>query len=136
MWKRLIAVLVVATTSPFSLSQAVLSVSLDPSAPPGVITVDVYADIADTDAWVATGIRALAWEGATLRYGGQDDPGTSYHDGITAPYGDGPVTDMHVTCFSRPRINRDSPNRFNINADADLWQRYAPVGPVWEAVAS
>src|SRR5262245_54445253 len=136
MVKPLIAVLVFATTSPLVLSQVTLSVSLDSDAPAGIVTADVFADVVVSDAWTAGGIRAVAMNGATFRYGGVDDPNTSYPDHVTGPYGYGPVTDLHVTCFSRPRINRNSPNRFNINADADLWERYSPSGPISESLAS
>src|SRR5262245_8671864 len=137
MSRFLVAVMVFAVVSPLVSAQIIgLNASLDPSAPAGIVTADIFINVAASDAWMACGLRAIAMNGATFRYGGQDDPNTPYPDYAVAPYGNNPVTDQHVTCFSRPRPNRSSANRFNSNAHADLHSRYDPPGNSAAIVAS
>jgi hypothetical protein len=70
--------------------------------PAGILTIDVFVDIDATDAWTASGIRAIAQNGATIRYAA---PGE-----IINPLLGGSI-DRNVVALSKP-LARDSAARF------------------------
>jgi hypothetical protein len=135
MLKRSLAAVTAAIT-PFAFGQIVPSVSLDPTAPAGRVTADIFVDLAPTDTWTVVCFRGIAMSGATFHYGRDDDPNSPQPDQLVAPYGSDPVTDQHVTCFSKPRVNRSSVNRFNNNVGIAVAGRFVPTGPLATTVAS
>jgi hypothetical protein len=136
MLKRLLAAAMIVIATPFVRGQAVPSVSLDPSSPSDRVTADIFVDLAPSDAFSAAGIRALAMNGATFHYARDADPNSPYPDQLFGPYGSGPVGDQYVTCFSKPRVSRNAPGRFNDAADVSPGGRYNYAGTIAQTVAS
>ena len=128
MFRHIFAIAVMAAGSGVALSHVIPSFSFDSSAPAGRVTVDIFVDLAPTDAWTAMGLRAVAMNGAALHYGGDPDANNPVPNYLIGPYAAGPVTDPYVTSLSRPRNPRDGEGRFNENADATLLGRYSPAG--------
>lgn len=106
-----------------------LSVNLDPAAPAGRVTADIFADLTPGDKWTVGGLRAFAMNGATFHYHTDNDANTTNGDLLIAPYRDDPVTDQHVTSLSRPRNGRTNVSRFDNNALAALFGQYVPPAP-------
>jgi hypothetical protein len=96
----------------------------DPGGPPpaGLVVVDLHADIGPTDTWVAAGLRAVARNGAALRYG----PGAA----LVNPG----LADRFVTCVSRP-MARDADSRFDA-ALVGTTGGYDPSAPAPTATAT
>ncbi|MBI5863221.1 MAG: hypothetical protein HZB38_01655 [Planctomycetes bacterium] len=92
-----------------------------PPAPPHVVVVDVYVDVATTDVWTAAGMRVTALNGCFFRYadGDANTPGLQPNLINT-----GSANDRFVNMVSKPR-RRDSPARFD-NCGAELAGSYEP----------
>ncbi|HEX5051937.1 MAG TPA: hypothetical protein VFZ65_09210 [Planctomycetota bacterium] len=91
-------------------------------APANLVVVDVFADVAPTDTWTASGLRATTANGAVLRYGAGNalvNPG---------------LADRFVTCVSKP-LARNANARFNAAAAA-VAGRYDPTGPIATATTA
>src|SRR5262249_1205784 len=88
--------------------------------PPNILCVDVLIDATTDDVWTAGGVRAVAQNGATLRYA--TDPNTGE---LTLP--NPGRRNRFVTSFNKPR-GRDVNMRFN-NGEAAAAGRYSPTGP-------
>lgn len=100
-------------------------------APAGLVVFDVLADVATTDTWTATGLRASAANGAVLVYGaGNALVNPSLPDPEEPPL---PI-DPFVTCVSKP-LTRAASGRF-LNAGAAVAGRYSPSGATATATAS
>lgn len=96
-------------------------------SPAGIIVADVYADVSPTgQAWTAGGLRAVAMNGARLRYG--HDP-----NGLQVLTNPG-TADRFVTLFSRPR-GRNDDARFR-NGGVGFAGGYSPGTPSPEATAT
>jgi hypothetical protein len=109
-----------------AFGQGVVSVDLlEPWETTGTIPantriVDIYVDIASTDSWTTTGIRALTENGATINYW-DSDPTTP---GIQPGLYNGGAANKFLTSLSRPRP-RDGGGRFN-NAGVEVAGAYDP----------
>ena len=125
MLRHIFATAVMAAGSGIALAQIVPSLSLDPSAPTGRVVVDVFVDVAPTDAWSGMGIRAIPMNGAALHYGADPD-GNAPVPNLVGPNGWAPIPDQYVTSVSSPRNPRDSEDRFDSEADATLTGRWSP----------
>lgn len=101
-----------------TLSMDILGTGEGIQPPPGVLIVDVYADLTPGDEWTAAGIRGQAVNGARLLY--LNDP----NDGSAIVVNPG-AANRFVTSFSRPRA-RDAIGRFE-NSQAGVAGGYCPV---------
>lgn len=88
--------------------------------PDGSVVLDLMAEVLETDAWTATGMRLFARNGAQIVYA--HDPNTAAAMLINPG-----LENRFVTCLSRPRP-RQGNGRFG-NAGADVVGEYCPAGP-------
>src|SRR4029453_18258923 len=117
--KLTIVAMLAAAAAGAANAQVALSVDrldgADPGAPApaGLVVFDVLADVAPTDPWTATGLRASLANGAVLVYGaGNALVNPSLPDPEEPPL---PI-DPFVTCVSKP-LARAASGRF-LNAGA------------------
>src|SRR5262245_65497576 len=105
--------LIVLSFVPAGMAQVSLSVDLlTPGdagfgTPPGMACVDVFVDVADSDHWVAGGIRGRAYNGAHLLYARPDDPNTPQPDQVTNPG----TNNRFTTFVTKPR-SRNGDGRY------------------------
>ena len=78
--------------------------------PSGLAVIDVYVDVATTDAWTASGFQVFAREGATIQYFDQDPNTPGLQTGLINPG----LANRYLTSLSRPR-GRNANARF-VNA--------------------
>ena len=129
MLMRILATPATLAASSIALAQGVASVDLlNPAETTGTIPantriVDIYFDVAATDTWTATGIRAIAENGASITYFDSDlnTPGTQ--PGLF----NGGIANKFTTMLSKPRA-RDAADRFT-NAAIAPFASYDPFGP-------
>src|SRR5262245_8863029 len=127
MFFRPIAVICGLAAASAALASVTISVDrLDPTdggnqPPAGVVCVDIFVHVTPGDTWTSGGIRALAQNGATLRYA--TDPNTGANR-LTNPG----TNNRFVSFFSKPRA-RDANNRY-ANGSATSTGRYSPSGPI------
>jgi len=104
--KLFAAVLVLAGVS--GARADTVDISVVPGEPPppvGVFTVDVFNDLNFDRRWIASGIRADAFAGATFRYRFADeiDPNDPHEPLLTNVEPDNVTRDRNVTFVSQPR---------------------------------
>lgn len=127
----LLALTAVSTTS----AGVTLSIDLvDPAdgiaqPPPGVIAIDVLADLTPDDGWVAAGLFGVVTpvgqaEGVTLRYAPDNEPNNPSPEYLLNPG----TANRFVTFITRPRL-RDADIRYT-SAGAAIAGAYATGGPV------
>ncbi|GMU83491.1 MAG: hypothetical protein AMXMBFR47_33610 [Planctomycetota bacterium] len=97
--------------------------------PPGVIAIDILADLSPDDGWVAAGFYGLVTplgqaEGVTLRYAPDNEPNNPSPEYLLNPG----TANRFVTFITRPRL-RDGDIRYTI-AGAAIAGAYATGGPV------
>ena len=120
MLKHLLAIAFALAVGSAALASVVVSLDiLDPSdggtqPPPGVVCVDVYADVTDgtpplSDTWTAGGVRINAYGGATFRYA--TDPNGIILNNVG-------IENRFTTFFSRPRPRDDDSRYTNAAAEA------------------
>jgi hypothetical protein len=130
MFTRFVAATAATAASSIALAQGTASFDvLEPAETSGTIPantriVDMYFDVAATDAWTAAGIRALTENGATFIYF-DSDPNTA---GLQPGLINGGTANRFTTMLSRPRV-RDGAGRFT-NAGARVTGAWDPASGV------
>ncbi len=97
--------------------------------PPGVIAIDVLADLTPDDGWVGAGLLGVVTpvgqaEGVTLRYAPDNEPNNPSPEYLLNPG----TANRFVTFITRPRL-RDADIRYT-SAGAGIAGAYATGGPV------
>jgi hypothetical protein len=121
--KPMILAIVAAACAPVAADLVTVDIlsGAEPGAPTpaGILSIDVFVDIDATDTWTAAGIRAVASNGALIRYAGQN---VIINPGLTGN------PDRNVVALSKPQ-DRDSVVRFFGGGAADAGSYIPGAGP-------